>query len=99
VADESQELTQEDEMMVSAQAASKVQTTLGTPGWAEVIRPAIDARRQYYLSALLSRQERMEDVMFAQQSVLSIDELLSLIEQILADGKRAVEFFQENKPE
>lgn len=94
-----EELTQDEEMMLAAQAASKVQTTLSTPGWTEVIRPALDARRQYYLSSLLSRQERMEDVVFAQQSVLAVDELLGLIEHVFTEGKRAVEYFNIKKEE
>lgn len=91
---EPEELTQDEKQIQAAQDASKVQTTLNTPGWTEVVRPALDAYRQYYLSSLLSRQERMEDVMFAQQSVLAIDELLSLIEHVLGEGKGAEEYFK-----
>lgn len=87
------EPTKDDEMIMDAQAAAKVQTTLSTPGWTEVIRPSLDNRRQYYLSSLLSRQERMEDVIFAQQSVLAIDDMLSMIEHTLAEGKNAEEYF------
>ena len=47
MAEEPQELTQDEELMQAAQAASKVQTTLATPGWTEIIRPALDARREY----------------------------------------------------
>ena len=89
------ELTQEDEMIQASQAASKVQTTLGTPGWTDVIRPAIEARRAYFMENLLSRQKNMEDVVFSQQSVLAIDELLSTIEHIFAEGKQAVAYFKE----
>lgn len=95
--EEPQELTQDEEQMQAAQAASKVQTMLATPGWTEVIRPALNARREHYLSSLLSRQERMEDVMFAQQSVLAIDELLSVIENVFAEGKKAIEYFGEKQ--
>jgi hypothetical protein len=67
---------------------------LATPGWREVIRPALDKLREYYLDSLLSRQERMEDVIFAQQSVLAIDEILGTIKNTLADGKNAEEYFR-----
>ena len=87
------EPTKDDEMIMDAQAAAKVQTTLATPGWREVIRPALDNRRTYYLGSLLSRQERMEDVIFAQQSVLAIDEIFSFIDHTLAEGKNAEEYF------
>jgi len=89
------EMTEDDEMVQVAQMASKVTTTLGTPGWTDVLRPAIDARRSYYLENLLSRQERMEDIVFAQQSVLAIDELLSAIENIFAEGEQAKRYFDE----
>lgn len=92
---EPQEMTQDDEMVQVAQMASKVRTTLDTPGWNDVLKPAIDARRSYYLENLLSRQDRMEDVIFAQQSVLAIDELLSTIESMSAEGKNAKEYFDE----
>ena len=85
----------DDEMIFNSQQAGKVGTTLATPGWTDVIRPAMDNRRQFYLDALLSRQERMEDVIFAQQSVLAIDEMLSMIEHILGEGKRAEDYFKE----
>jgi len=92
---EPQEMTEDDEMIQVAQMASKVRTTLDTPGWKDVLKPAIAARRDYYLENLLSRQERMEDVVFAQQSVLAIDELLSTIENIYAEGQQAKGYFDE----
>lgn len=94
-----EELTQDEEMMQAAQDASKLQTTLATPGWTEIIRPEIEARREYFLAILLSRQERMEDVMYAQQCVLVIDALLKMIEHDLAKGKRAIEHFSAKKGE
>lgn len=88
------EPTRDEEVIMDAQMAAKVQTTLATPGWVEVIHPALDNRRSYYLGSLLSRQERMEDVIFAQQSVLAIDDLLSMIEHTLTEGKNAEEYFR-----
>ena len=95
MAEERQELTEDEEQMQAAQAASKVQTTLATPGWTEVIRPALDARRQYYDIRLHQRfkSNEMDELVFAQQSVLAIDELLSLIEHVFAEGKNAIEYF------
>ena len=89
------EPTRDEEVLMDAQMAAKVQTTLATPGWREVIRPSLDNRRTYYLDSLLSRQERMEDVVFAQQSVLAIDDMLSMIEHTLAEGKNAEEHFRQ----
>jgi hypothetical protein len=94
MAEETKEITRDEERLIDAQRASKVRTTIETPGWKEVIRPALDSRRNYYLSSLLSRQDRMEDVIFAQQSVCAIDELLNLIEQVLVIGKAAEDHFK-----
>lgn len=93
MAEEPQELTQEEELMQLAQTASKVQTTLNTPGWTEVIKPALEGRRQFFLTGLLSRQKSMEDVAFAQQSVLAIDELFAFIKAFLDEGEGAKEYF------
>lgn len=90
-----EEMTVDDEMLQMANNAAKVQTTLATAGWKDVVKPMLQSRREYFLSNLLSKQERMEDVVFAQQSVLAIDELLNSIEYQLAEGKRADEYFKD----
>lgn len=90
----SKEPTKDDEMIWDVQAASKVQTTLATTGWLEVIRPNLDKLRQYYDTKLHQRFESMDELAFVQQSVLAIDELFMFIEHTLAEGKNADEYFR-----
>lgn len=89
-----EEPTKDDEMLMDGQMAAKVQTTLATPGWREVIRPQLDKLREYYDTTLHQRFESMDDLAFVQQSVLAIDELFSFIEHTLAEGKNAEEYFR-----
>ncbi len=92
---EQEEMSEDDQMLMIAQEAGKVGNTLESPGWKEIIKPMLQDRREYYLTALLTRQENMEDVVFAQQSVLVIDELMSFIDHIRAEGKRAEIYYKE----
>jgi len=88
-----EELTQDEQAMQDAQDASKVQTTLATAGWTEILQPRLDQYREIYLKNLLSKLHGMDEVVFAQQSVLAIDDLFGFIQFIADEGKQAVDYF------
>jgi hypothetical protein len=73
-----------------AESAKKVERTLDTEGWRDVIRPAIQDRRASLLNSLVDEVEH-GNVILIQQSIRAIDNLLSFVEVTLTEGDAAIQ--------
>ncbi len=72
-----------------SEASSKVRQTLQTPGWQDVIAPALKQRREDLCRQLLDETEH-RNMILIQQGTRAIDNLLLFIEDTLASGEQAV---------
>ena len=71
-----------------ATTARKISQTVKTPGWTDIIRPALDRRLSELKEQLLTETEHLKMIQI-QQGAMAITNLLSFVEQSLADGDAA----------
>lgn len=80
-----------DEILQEAlEEARLVRNTIETPGWTQVIRPALERQSTSLQEQLLCESE-YKKVLLTQQSVMAIRNLLGFIDAQIENGKAAHE--------
>jgi len=70
--------------------AGKVKSMIESPGWKEVVEPALQ-RAKDNIPVELKKAKTLEDFIKVQQGLTAIDFLFTIIKVTLAEGKRAEE--------
>ena len=88
--------TPDAELQEMSERAGMVAQTVMTPGWTQIIKPALSSRREGLVKTMLGKKfENIIDLNYVQQSINAIDAILTLIETTLAQGKEADQILQE----
>lgn len=86
-----EEISAEDRDLAKAKEdASKVKSMLNSPGWKEIVEPALQ-RAKDNIPAELKEAQTFEDFLKVQQGLIAIDYLFTFIKVKLAEGVRAEE--------
>lgn len=92
-------ITEEEQALRDvSQAGSLVQSVVNSPGWTEVIKPALENQRlgeveKYKIANTL------DDFRQVQAGIAAIDSLINVIEVTLDDGKKATDELNQTRTE
>jgi len=78
-----------DELNESVKRARLINRLVESEGWTDIVRPALEGKKELYLSQFREAKE-LDEFVIAQQSINAIDWLFGFIESTLAMGEDSV---------
>ena len=84
-----------DELDAVFKDGQKVNTTVNTPGWTDVICPRLKERQETLVKEFLNATT-FEDFVRIQQAINALNSLMDFVEVVLIEGKSAIEELKEN---